>query len=161
MKPADFLPPAAQKHYSEFARAAAAAMHLSYQETIDICSDLLTSGIYPELLALDATLARRLIAETRLMMAAAMHYNDAHYEDIVRVLNSALDSPDEVRKDALFTLAVVHLSFEKPEAARQSMQQCLELISELCRQGADDGSLLQQEQEAAQFLSGLAGIEGS
>jgi tetratricopeptide (TPR) repeat protein len=145
---------AIQRHHSELARAAAAAMQKHYQETIDIVSDLLTSGIYEEIAAVDPERAKQFRAEARLMMATAMHYNDAHYEDILRVLNAALDSPPQLQKDVYFTLAVLHLSFDHVEEAKAAMNKALEIISQLRSSGTPDpdGSLAAQEQEAQHFL---------
>ena len=145
-----------EQHHAELARAAAAAMQQHYQETIDICSELLTSELYQKLTPVDAEAARSAKAETRLMMATAMHYNDAHYEDIVHVLKSAADSPDTTKKDVLFTSAVVHASFNKKEDARAAMNEALAIIHELRGAGAADReSLDMQESEAQSFLKQL------
>ena len=98
-------------HNTEMGRAAAAAMQQHYQEAIEICSELLTSGLYGDLAKEDKEAARRAKAEVRLMMATAMHYTDGHYDDIVKQLGLAMDAPPLVQKDACFTLAVVQLSF--------------------------------------------------
>src|SRR5947208_4321887 len=123
------------RHNSELARAGVAAMQRHYQEAIDICSDLLTSGAYEDIAEQDAELARASRAEARLIMGTAMHYNESHYEDIVRVLNAALDSPPAVQKDVYFTLAVLHASFDRDELARAAMEKCVALIGTL-REGA-------------------------
>src|SRR6266404_1103585 len=82
------------QHHSEMARAAAAAMQQNYQEAIDICSELLTSGLYEQVAQSgQAEDARAFRAEARLLMATAMHYADAAYEDIVRLLSFAMDAP--------------------------------------------------------------------
>jgi tetratricopeptide (TPR) repeat protein len=90
------------------------------------------------------------------MLGTAMHYNDAHYEDIVRVLKSTLDSPPDIAKDAYFTLAVVHLSFENPSEAAAAMRRALELIEELRRSGDSDLRLAEQEEEAREFFQQMA-----
>jgi hypothetical protein len=154
---------ALNRHHSELARAAAAAMQKHYQETIDICSDLLTSGIYDEMAASDAKndSARQHRAEARLMMATAMHYNESHYEDILRVLNAALDSPLQIQKDVNFTLAVLHASFDHVQEARAAMEKTLEQIAQLRALGSEalskdeNRALDVQEQEAIQFLNQL------
>jgi hypothetical protein len=155
---------AMERHHSELARAAAAAMHKHYQETIDISSDLLTSGIYEEIAAADAGRARQSRAETRLLMATAMHYNDAHYEDILRVLNAALDAPPQIQKDVYFTMAVLHVSFDHVEDARAAMEKSLELMSQLrdfdVLNPEEKSALAAQEQEARQFLKELATTPG-
>jgi hypothetical protein len=144
------------QHHSELARAAAAAMQRHYQETIDICSELLTSELYQQLAAADMEAARAAKAETRLMMATAMHYNEAHFEDVIRVLKSASDSPHGTRKDVLFTTAVVYASFNKKEEARAAMTEALALIAGLRSQpGADREALDMQESEAQSFLKQL------
>lgn len=148
--------PLLEQHHAELARAAAAAMQHHYQETIDICSELLTSELYQQLTAATPEAARAAKAETRLMMATAMHYNDAHYEDIVRVLRSAADSPDTTKKDVLFTSAVVHASFNKKDEARAAMNEALAIITKL--RGAkevDREALDMQESEAQSFLKQL------
>lgn len=146
------------QHNNEMGRAAAAAFEQHYQETIDICSELLTSGVYEKLEADDQESARRCRAEARLMMATAMHYADGHYEDIVRVLSFAMDAPTEIQKDVYFTMAVVQLSFGHQKEAQDSMQQSLLLI-EAARKGSTpdpDGALAMQEDEARQFLREIA-----
>lgn len=144
------------QHHAELARAAAAAMQQHYQETIDICSELLTSELYQQLTAVDPETARAAKAETRLMMATAMHYNDAHYEDIVRVLKSAGDSPEWTKKDVLFTSAVVHASFNKKEEARAAMDEALAIIGKLRgSKSADREALDMQESEGESFLKQL------
>ena len=145
------------KHNSELARAAAAAMQQNYQDTIEVCSELLTGCVYPEMEASgDAVSARRCRAEARLLMATAMHYTDSHHEDVLRVLNHALDSPPQVQKDVYFTMAVVQLSAEEPEAARASMEKCLEVIAALREVEASDTSFADQEKEAREFLAQIA-----
>jgi hypothetical protein len=145
------------RHHAEMGRAAAAAMQQHYQEAIEICSELLTSGIYDELAQQDKDAARRAKAEVRLMMATAMHYADGHYEDIVRQLSLAMDSPPLIQRDACFTLAVVQLSFGHQQEAKDAMTQCLQLIGELRRSNLPDldASLATQEEEAKQFLQDL------
>ncbi|HUR36330.1 MAG TPA: hypothetical protein VM009_00840 [Terriglobales bacterium] len=145
-------------HNAEMGRAAAAAMHRQYQDTIEICAELLTSGTYDELARQDKEISRRAKAEVRLMMATAMHYTDGHYEDIVKQLSLAMDSPPLVQKDACFTLAVVQLSFGHAQEAKSAMEQCLAILAELRRSNQPDvdGSLAVQQQEAEQFLRELA-----
>ena len=142
-------------HNSEMGRAAAAAMQQQYQETIEICSELLTSGIYDELAHKDFAASRRAQAEVRLLMATAMHYTDGNYDDIVRQLSLAMDAPPEVQKDACFTLAIVQASFGHTQEARSAMQQCLDLIAEVRQYTPDGDALRAQEQEARQFLAEL------
>lgn len=145
------------RHHAELARAGAAAMQRHYQEAIDICSDLLTGDVYIAISEQDTETARAARAETRLIMATAMHYNESHYEDIVRVLNAALDSPPTVQKDVYFTLAVLHASFDREEAARAAMERSLALIQSL-KDSADADertSLNEKEKEAQQFLKQL------
>jgi hypothetical protein len=145
-----------EQHHAELARAAAAAMQQHYQETIDICSELLTSELYQQLTAADPETARACKAETRLMMATAMHYNEAHYEDVLRVLKSAADAPDSIKKDVLFTTAVLHASFNKKEEARTTMAEALSLIRSLRgSHAADREALDMQESEAESFLKQL------
>jgi hypothetical protein len=141
------------RHHKEVARAAAAAMEGHYAECIEICSELLTAGLYETWAAADPEAARAARAEARLLMANAMHHNDAHYDDLVRVLNAALDSPPEVQKDAWFTLAVVHASFDHADAAREAMARCLDAIAELRRMDVSTAALDQQEAEARRFLA--------
>jgi hypothetical protein len=148
------------RHQRDFARAGAAAIQQQYQEVVDICSELLTSGIYEELATQDPEAARRARAETRLLLGTAMHYNEAHYEDVVRVLKAALDSPLDVQKDAQFTLAIVHLSFENAGEAASAMRRALELIDELKRSGSDDPRLTEQEREAEEFFQHIAEAGG-
>jgi hypothetical protein len=143
---------ALERHHTELARANAAAMQENFQEAIEICSELLTSGVYDEMSPDDARAAR---AETRLTMATAMHYNDAHFEDIQRVLKSAMDSPPEVRKDVAFTAGVVHASFEHFAEARESMAKAMEAIAELRGKGSEDPELAEKEADIADFLSQL------
>jgi hypothetical protein len=146
-------PDHSRHHHEELARAAAAAMERHYAECIEICSELLTAGLYGQWASADPEPARAARAETRLLMANAMHHNDAHYDDLVRVLNAALDSPPEVQKDAWFTLAVVHASFDQPAAARDAMQHCLDLIPRLRRHAPSAEALDQLEAEARRFLA--------
>src|SRR4051812_18881248 len=138
---------ALSRHHSELARAGAVAMHRHYQEAIDICSDLLTGELYTDIAEKDAEAARTAKAETRLIMATAMHYNESHYEDIVRVLNAALDSPPVVQKDVYFTLAVLHASFDRDDQARPTMEKCLAIIQKLraTAPDADRASLDEKE----------------
>jgi hypothetical protein len=142
-------------HHAEMGRAAAAAMQQHYQETIEICSELLTSGTYEELAKSDAQAARRTKAEVRLMLATAMHYADGHYEDIVKQLSLAMDAPPEIQKDACFTLAVVQLSFGHKAEATSAMEQCLEVITLLRQSSGDEPGLRAQQEEARQFLAEL------
>lgn len=146
-------------HHHEMGRAAAAAMQQHFQETIEICSELLTSGTYEELSKQDAEATRRAKAEVRLMMATAMHYADGHYDDIVRQLSLAMDAPPLIQKDACFTLAVVQLSYGHRQEAQNAMEQCLALIGELRRSNLPDldNSLDAQAHEARQFLRELPG----
>ena len=132
-------------------------MHKHYQEAIDICSDLLTGDLYTDIAEHDAEAARAAKAETRLIMATAMHYNESHYEDIVRVLNAALDAPPAVQKDVLFTLAVLHASFDRDDAARSAMEKCLALVQKLkaSAEPSDHQALDEKEKEAQQFLKEL------
>src|SRR5436305_204814 len=145
------------RHNSELARAGVAAMQRHYQEAIDICSDLLTGDVYLAIGEQDAELARAARAEARLIMATAMHYNESHYEDIVRVLNAALDSPPVVQKDVYFTLAVLHASFDREEPARAAMEKALALIESLREStpAAERQVLDEKEKEARQFLKEL------
>jgi len=149
--------PGLDHHHTEMARAAAAAMQQHYQEAIDIVSELLTSGTYDEVATASADQARSARAEARLMLATAMHYADGHYEDIVRQLALAMESPPHIQKDACFTLAVVELSFGHKEPARAAMQQCLDLIAQLKQSPLPypDDTILRQEEEAQQFLADL------
>jgi len=142
-----------KSHHAELARAAAAAMQQNYQEAIDICSELLTSGIYGDLAAADPLMAKRAQAETRLLMATAMHYNDGHEEDILRVLKAALDSPEDVRKDVLFTTAVVQLSFGHKPEAQSAIAESLALLAKLRTEQGSSPELDEREAEAKQFLS--------
>ena len=152
-----------ERHHAEMARAAAAAMHGHHQETVEICSELLTGGLYPEMDAAGMREdARRARAECRLLMATAMHYTGAQHDDVLKVLNFALDAPADTQRDAYFTIAVVELSSERTDNARVAMQQCLSLIGELKRAGQPDpeGRMEQQESEALEFLAGLETGEG-
>jgi hypothetical protein len=88
-------------------------------------------------------------------MATAMHYNDAHYEDILRVLKSAMDSPPEIRKDVAFTAGVVHASFDHFAEARESMSKALEAIAELRGKGSEEAELADKERDVTEFLSQL------
>ena len=146
---------AIERHHAELARATAAAMRQHYQEAIEIASELLTSGVYDEIAAADPDAARAARAETRLMMATAMHYNDAHYEDIMRVLKSAMDSPADIRKDVAFTAGVVHASFDHFAEARDAMGKALEAIAELRGKGSEDAELAERERDVTEFLSQL------
>ena len=148
------------RHQQAFARAAAAAMQQQYQDVVDICSELLTSETYDELEREDPEAAQRARAETRLLMATAMHYVEAHYEDIVRVLKAALDAPIDVQKDAQFTLAIVHLSFGNSPEAATAMRRALDLIDELKRSGSTDPRLSEQEEEAREFFQQIADSGG-
>lgn len=148
-----------KKHQAELGRAAAVAMEQNYDEALDICSELLTSGVYEELAQQGHDDdARRAKAETRLLMATAMHYSERDYQDIARVLSFAMDSPPEIQKDVQFTLAVVHLSFGQAGQARECMQRCLEIIAQLRAAGGkntDLKELAEQEREAREFLQEL------
>lgn len=146
---------ALERHNTELARANVAAMHQNFQEAIEICSELLTSGVYDEIAVVDLEAARAAKAETRLTMATAMHYNDAHYEDIMRVLKAAMDSPPEVRKDVAFTAGVVHASFDHFSEAREAMANTLAAIAELRGRGAEDPDLAEKEVDVAEFLTQL------
>lgn len=150
------------QHHAEMARASAAAMEQHYQETIEICSELLTGGIYEGLAGLgdigSKEVARRCRAEARLLMATAMHYAEGHYEDIVSVLTFALDSPLEIQKDAFFTLGVVHLSFGNAHEAGLAMRKSLEIIAQLGAAGDASPALRTQEQEAREFLKQLGEV---
>ena len=148
-------PNAIERHHAELARATAAAMRQHYQEAIEIASELLTSGVYDEIAAADPDPARAARAETRLMMATAMHYNDAHYEDIMRVLKSAMDSPADIRKDVAFTAGIVHASFDHLAEAREAMSKALEAIAELRGKGSEDAELAERERDVTEFLSQL------
>ncbi|HWK30641.1 MAG TPA: hypothetical protein VNR20_01035 [Terriglobales bacterium] len=148
-------PNAIERHHAELARATAAAMRQHYQEAIEIASELLTSGVYDEIAAADPDAARAARAETRLMMATAMHYNDAHYEDIMRVLKSAMDSPADIRKDVAFTAGIVHASFDHLAEAREAMSKALEAIAELRGKGSEDAELAERERDVTEFLSQL------
>jgi hypothetical protein len=141
------------RHHTELGRAAAAAMEQHYQEAIEICSELLTSGTYDELAKKDSAASRRARAEVRLLMATAMHYTDGHYDDIVKQLGLAMESPPDIQKDSCFTLAVVQLSFGHVQEARATMQQCLVLIASLRKAAPNDPALIAQEKEAQQFLA--------
>jgi hypothetical protein len=148
---------AIERHNAELARAGAAALQRHYQEAIDVCSDLLTGDVYLAMGEHDAELARAARAEARLIMATAMHYNESHYEDIVRVLNAALDSPPAVQKDVYFTLAVLHASFDRDELARAAMEKALALVQNLkaSAESAERKLLEEKQREAQQFLKEL------
>src|SRR4051812_11871860 len=148
---------AIERHNAELARAGAAALQRHYQEAIDVCSDLLTGDVYLAIGEQDAELARATRAEARLIMATAMHYNESHYEDIVRVLNAALDSPAAVQKDVYFTLGVLHASFDRDELARAAMEKALALVQNLkaSAESAERKLLEEKEREAQQFLKEL------
>ena len=148
-------PSALERHHGELARANAAALEQNFQEAVEICSELLTGGVYDELATTDHEAARAAKAETRLTMATAMHYNDGHYEDILRVLKAAMDSPAEIRKDVAFTAGIVHASFEHFAEARESMAQALEAIAELRGKGDEDADLAEKEADVTEFLSQL------
>src|SRR4051812_23822127 len=132
-------------------------MQRHYQEAIDICSDLLTGEVYLAIGEKDAELARASRAETRLILATAMHYAESHYEDIVRVLNAALDSPPAVQKDVYFTMAVLHASFDRDDQARGAMEKALALVQsqKTSADPADRQVLEEKEREAQQFLKEL------
>src|SRR5256885_9409901 len=154
-----------QRHHQEMARASAAAMEQHYQEAIEITSELLTSGIYEQLAAYgkprsethkaNSEAARRFRAEARLLMATAMHYAEAHYEDIVKVLSFAVESPLDVQKDVFFTLAVVHLSFGQENEARMAMLRSLELMRQLKEAGQSSAASDAQVEEANAFVKDL------
>lgn len=138
------------------ARAAAAAMQNQYQEAIDICSELLTGGTYEELASSgQEESARTFRAEARLLMATALHYSDATYEDIVRLLSFAMESPPSVQKDVYFTMAVVQLSFGHSKEARESMENSLAIIENALQENPADESLDRQRDEAREFLREL------
>ncbi len=147
---------ALERHGEELGRAAAAAMARQYQEAVEICSELLTGEIHTAMSAEDSRRAR---AETRLLLATAMHYNEAHHDDIARVLQAALDAPAEVRKDVWFTLAVIEASAGETNKAREAMEQCLAAIAGLRAGGTDSADLEDlndKEAEAREFLRSLA-----
>lgn len=146
-----------ETHHRELARAAGAAMQRQYPEAIEICSELLTGPTYAALATTDPAAARRARAEARLLLASAMHYDEAHEEDLLRVLNAALDSPDEVRKDVLFTLALVRLSFDHLAEARDAILDCLEIVARLRAEGAASPELDEKQAEANQLLQVIAG----
>lgn len=143
-----------QRHHEAMARAAGAAMQQNFAETLEITSEALVSGIYEDMQAEEG---RRGKAEARLMMATAMHYTENPYDDIVRVLGYAMDSPDDVKKDVQFTLAVVHLSFDNTTQAQAQMLDCLETIARLKAAKYKDleGAMGAQEAEAKEFLEQL------
>ena len=158
--PAKMKDPLLARHNSEMARAAALAMAGNHAETVEACSELLTSELYPDMeKAGKKEAARRCRAEVRLMLGSAMHFTDSHYEDIVRVLTYALDSPADIRKDALFTLAIVHQSFGHEKEAEAAMERCRVELSALQKEkgatASDCSSWEQQDKEAAMFLEGL------
>ena len=132
-------------------------MQRHYQEAIDVCSDLLTGDVYMAIGEKDSELARAARAETRLIMATAMHYAESHYEDIVRVLNAALDSPPAVQKDVYFTLAVLHASFDRDDQARAAMEKARALVQSLktAAEPTEHRALEEKEKEAQQFLKEL------
>src|SRR5207248_8615977 len=107
----------------------------------------------------NAESARRFRAEARLLMATAMHYSDAHYKDIVKVLTFAVESPLDVQKDVFFTLAVVHLSFGQENEARMAMLRSLELMRQLKQSGETSSALETQVQEADAFMKELGPVE--
>jgi hypothetical protein len=157
MQATDVQPGSAHdQHYREMARASAAAMQQHYQEAIDIVAELLISGVHQEIEKSDPELARRFRAEARLLLGTALHYNDASYEDITKVLMLAQNAPPDVLKDVLFTLAVVHLSFDDKLEAAETMRSALEIIEQLIRQGNTDPRLREQEQEAKDFFQQLS-----
>jgi len=154
------LAPMLLRHNQEMARAASAAMAGQHAEALEICSELLTSGLYGEMESGGHREAsRRSVAETRLLLGSAMHFTDAPYEDIVRVLTFALDSPVEIRKDALFTLAVVHLSFGHRQEAEAAMErfrvELAFLMSHSHAPATDVRSWQEQDREATVFISQL------
>jgi len=148
------------RHNAEMARAAAVSIAGNYAETVEICSELLTSGLYKDMESNgQKEAARRGMAEVRLMLGSAMHFNDGAYEDIIRVLTYALDAPTDIRKDALFTLAIVHLSFEHGKESEAAMERCLVEIHALLQHKDldrdDKVSLESQKKEAQDFLQAL------
>jgi hypothetical protein len=152
--------PLLQRHDQEMARAASAAMTGRHAEAQEICSELITSGLYGEMeSAGHKDAARRAKAEARVLLGSAMHYNDAPYEDIIRVLTFALDSPVETRKDALFTMAVVHFSFGHLQEAEAAMERCrVELASLISNSNTIPSELStwrEQDHEAKIFLEQL------
>lgn len=156
----DKTDPRMAQHHSELARAAAAAMNGNHQETVEVCSELLTSGLYVEMeQAGKKEDARRARAEVRLMLGSAMHFTDGHYDDITRVLTYALDAPAEIRKDVLFTMAIVHLSFAHQKEAEAAMERCRIELSGLLQTKnlavMQRESWEQQDIEANNFLGEL------
>jgi hypothetical protein len=152
--------PLLTRHNAEMARAAASSISGNHAETMEICSDLLTSDLYKDMEAAgNKEAARRGMAEVRLLLGSAMHFNDGTYEDIVRVLTYALDAPTDVRKDALFTLAVVHLSFDHRKESEAAMERCLVEIHALMQHKdisqEDKIRLGSQLKEAQDFLKEL------
>jgi hypothetical protein len=145
-----------EQHHREMARASAAALQQQYQEAIDIVAELLVSGVHQEIEKSDPELARRLRAEARLLLGTALHYNDASYEDITKVLNLALNAPPEVAKDVLFTLAVVHLSFDHVPEAADAMRKAMEIIEQMIASGNTDPRLNEQAQEAKEFFQQIS-----
>jgi len=156
-KPAD---PMMAQHNSEMARAAASAMAGNHAETVETCSELLTSGLYEDMeKSGKKDAARRCRAEVRLLLGSAMHFQDAHYEDIVRVLTYALDAPTEIRKDALFTLAVVHHSFGHAQEAVAAIERCrveLAALQGTKAESREKAAWQEQDKEAHQFLEELS-----
>ncbi len=145
-----------EQHHREMARASAAALQHQYQEAIDIVAELLVSGVHQEIEQSDAELSRRLRAEARLLLGTALHYNDASYEDITKVLNLALNAPPEIAKDVWFTLAVVQLSFDHTNEAAESMRKAMEMIEQFIKTGNPDPRLREQEAEAREFFQQIA-----
>jgi hypothetical protein len=88
-------------------------------------------------------------------MATALHYADAPYEDIIRLLSFAMESPPPVQKDVYFTMAVVQLSFGHSKEARESMENSLRIIESELESDANNESLARQRDEAKQFLREL------
>jgi hypothetical protein len=150
------------QHHREMARASAAALQQQYQEAIDITAELLVSGVHDEISTTDPEAAQRARAEARLLLGTALHYNDASYEDITKVLNLALTAPPEIAKDVWFTLAIVHLSFDHRAEAAEAMLKSIELIEQLIAMGNQDPRLREQEQEAKEFFQQISeqGQEG-
>ena len=149
-----------EQHHREMARASAAALQHQYQEAIDIVAELLVSGVHQEIEQTDAELARRLRADARLLLGTALHYNDASYEDITKVLNLALNAPPEIAKDVWFTLAIVQLSFGYPNEAAESMRKAMEIIEQLVAGGDKDPRLKEQAQEAKEFFQQVSEQRG-
>ena len=152
--------PMLHRHDQEMARAASAAMAGQHADAQEICSELLTSGLYGEMESSGHKEdARRAKAEARVLLGSAMHFTEAPYEDIIRVLTFALDSPAEIRKDALFTMAVVHLSFGHLQEAEAAMERFRVELAGLTSGSRSSAAELmawkEQDNEAIIFLAQL------